>query len=272
MGLAQLGNTIGRIYRAEHVSTASGLARHLAWRYRRLRGRFPVQLPLSHSILQADWALGVAALVNCMGMYDYNNMTLIQRTLGQFGGSLLDIGANIGSYTLVASETGQPIIAVEPHPAAFGMLRENVRRNKRPNVTLLQTAASDHCGELLFSDERALSLNQVLKSDATRPTITVPCSTADALCQQLGHWPTIVKIDVEGHEAQVLRGFTDGLSHVDLLIVEDGHRSAVQRILRDQALEGPLYYHHRKQQFNTTPQPAAEDPVYLNPRLREQLS
>ena len=103
MGLSQFLNTVQQIRRAEHVGFLPGLGRHMAWQCRRVLHRFPVDLRVSESTLHADRPSGQAALVNCLGMYDFNNLTLIRTLLAEWKGVFCDVGANFGVYTLVAS-------------------------------------------------------------------------------------------------------------------------------------------------------------------------
>src|SRR5215472_13101794 len=132
MALSQVANSIRRIVRNPHVSSAPALGRYASWQARRALRLFPTELPLSRSTLIApSGRCGVSSLVNSCGLYDYNNMRLVQELL-QEGGDFIDIGANIGSYTLVASE--QPsarVLSIEPHPLTFAHLERNIARNRR---------------------------------------------------------------------------------------------------------------------------------------------
>src|SRR5437016_9206062 len=134
--MLQLVNTLRQIWNSESVHPAAGYFRHAQWHLRRLIRGFPVDLRLSESVLHVERAMGVAALVNSMGKYDYNNMSFIAELLRCIGGTFVDVGANIGTYTLVASEVPTArVISVEPHPGTFIQLVDNVRRNGRGNVT-----------------------------------------------------------------------------------------------------------------------------------------
>src|SRR5438445_3744049 len=199
--MLQLLNTFRQIWNSDSVHPAVGCLRHAQWHMRRLVGGFPVDLPLSHSVLHVDKAMGVAALVNAMGKYDYNNMSFIADLLAGFGGTFVDVGANIGTYTLVASEVrAARVISIEPHPRTFSQLVENVRRNGRSNVVCLSVALSDHLGRVRLTDLPDAAVNRVLGSDEAGQTVTVPCRTMAAVCSELGVVPDFVKIDVEGHE------------------------------------------------------------------------
>ena len=67
---------------------------------------------------------------------------------------VIDIGANIGSYTILLSNlVGKKgrVIAFEPIPVTFLHLSENVRHGKHNNVTLRNAAASDKCDQVNMS-------------------------------------------------------------------------------------------------------------------------
>jgi len=264
MGLSQFLNSVTRIVRAEQVGTVRGITRHVGWQFRRLTRAFPVELELSKSRLRAEEPSGVAALVNALGMYDYNNMNLMQRALREPGGIFLDVGANIGSYTLVASETGCPVMALEPHPKTFRLLTENISLNGRANVRPINLAASDGPGEVVFTDGSDPGLNHIVGDGENVPqAIRVPATTLDALCIELGLWPTVVKIDVEGHEPEVLAGFEMGLKHAELLIIENGEREAIRDAVGSRGFEGPFYYHHRSNILRRIRPPVSEDSVFV---------
>src|SRR5579862_3264367 len=122
--MSQLLNTLDQIMHSDSVGTFKGILRHSRWQLRRVLGRFPCELPIAGSHLYVDRPGGVAALVNAMGEYDYNNMELLRLVLSQGQNTFFDIGANIGSYTLIASEAPDTqVISIEPHPASFVLLR-----------------------------------------------------------------------------------------------------------------------------------------------------
>lgn len=63
-------------------------------------------------------------------------------------GLFVDVGANIGYYTLFAASRKLDVVAIEAAPATFQKLSNNVRRNGAENVRLVQKAVSDKAGEL----------------------------------------------------------------------------------------------------------------------------
>jgi FkbM family methyltransferase len=146
---------------------------------------------------------------------------LMRRLAALDGGTLLDIGANIGFVTVRAARrlagVGH-VIAVEPHPVRFAHLRENVERNRLHNVTCVNCALGDVNGEATLHDvpqvlgPRARDVSLIRAGDG--PTYSVPLRRLDDVLAELAPVETIafVKIDVEGFESQVLAGMPQVLA------------------------------------------------------------
>ena len=164
MRLAGVQSSLVRIMSARHMNRMSAGMWYLDWQRRRLLRQFPVERTISRSrICAADRDSGVAALVYTQGMYDYNNMLFLQELLRWKPGVFFDIGANIGPYTLIASEvTDAEVWAFEPHPRTFGELAANVARNGRRNVETFQIALSDRDSILALTDGRSSATNHLV--------------------------------------------------------------------------------------------------------------
>jgi len=129
------------------------------------------------------------------------------------GDNVWDVGANVGFYTeLFANVVGSEgkIIAFEPSPKAFGILRSLAA--KRNNILLQNVALSDTDGLVdFFVNNQELSTTDGLMpaSDQT-DTIKVTVKRADTFIELAS--PSIIKIDVEGFELEVLNGMRQTLS------------------------------------------------------------
>src|SRR5688572_1480089 len=159
-------SSVRRILRNRYVHRPQAVGRHVGWQFRRIARAFPAELPLSESVLVAQSGnCGVSALVNAHGMYDYNNMQLIKRVLAD-GGVLVDVGANVGAFSLIGSEQPRArVVAYEPHPATYELLRENLRRNDRGNVEAICAAAGSRDGEIRISDTPGSSTTHALNAN-----------------------------------------------------------------------------------------------------------
>ena len=136
------------------------------------------------------------------------------------GGHIIDVGANIGYTTVLFADYVTPgfkIFAIEPHPANFEKLQENVARyGLEDRVVLIRAAVGEADGETdlwqnetSHADHRILtaSLNDSLAENSFQ-TLKVPLITLDSLSSEysLAGSVKFVKIDVQGYELPVLEG------------------------------------------------------------------
>jgi FkbM family methyltransferase len=137
----------------------------------------------------------------------------------------LDVGANIGSYTLLASGVCKArTISFEPDPQTMVLLRRNIDLNGlHERVLLQQTAVGAEEGEVEFTLGRDTG-NHVTKGNAER-TQRVSMQTLDSVAALTP--PTMIKVDVEGYEAQVFRGAQAVLKSPLLkAVITEGQRPA----------------------------------------------
>lgn len=266
-------NTVDQIVHSDSVGPMEGLKRHWKWQIRRLLNLFPCALPIAGSQLYVDRPGGVAALVNAMGEYDFNNMELLRLVMSHGNPTFFDIGANIGAYTLLASEFPNAfVVALEPHPATFSLLKQNIELNARDNVFCLNIAVSDAEGSVLFSDYSELAINRVLMPDETESkSLSVSCQRIDEVCLNLQIEPDFVKIDVEGHEQQVLEGFGCLAGKAKMVFIERGECPELRSILQTAGYNGPWFVHFKNKTFSKLPQTRREDPVYIEPQYVSEL-
>lgn len=272
MGVRQFVGSIQRIARNPYIDRVAAVGRHLDWQRRKLLRDFPLELELSESVLLATHGrCGVSALVNAHGLYDFNNMTLLKRLLAN-GGVFVDVGANVGAYTLVASEQARArVLAFEPHPATFAMLEENLRRNGRKNVFASCAAVGNKVGVLSISDTPGSSTTHVIAGDSDS-AIEVPVVRLDVELERRDLHADAIKIDVEGFEYQVLHGMGEELCHATVVFVEvnglsdqrGAGRDNIFALLRDAGLDGPFYYDARASRCEATPVHPGEDPLFVN--------
>ena len=136
------------------------------------------------------------------------------------GDIVVDVGANIGSLSLLAAViTGDEgkVLAVEPHPRIFRFQQENLALNSRQRVEAHNVALGDSDGSLRFSDERADDQNGVLNDEDGG--IVIPVTTLDRLAKDLPR-VTLLKIDVEGYEMAVLAGASATLERTECVFYE----------------------------------------------------
>lgn len=149
-------------------------------------------------------------------------------TLGDGGGDVLDIGTNIGVVAASLARhvgAGGHVHAFEPSPDTARMAAATVALNGLRNVTLTEAAVGDTDGEIAF---HATPGNSAIASAVRHGfsllnewrEISVPCLTIDAIAEARAiDRLRLVKIDVEGHELNVLRGGLRTFRHLKPSIV-----------------------------------------------------
>ena len=132
------------------------------------------------------------------------------------GDRAIDLGANVGFYTLFLSRAVGAdglVCAVEPVPPTHELLAYNARKLGLHNVRLLQCAASGEEGTVTMQiphfewGGENLYQARIVGGDgrAGQRSFTVPARTLDSMAEGLGSPVAFVKCDVEGHELACLR-------------------------------------------------------------------
>lgn len=128
------------------------------------------------------------------------------------GDIVLDIGANIGYFSLVFSQvvgTNGRVFAFEPDPNNFALLKKNVEINNLKNVALNQKAVSDVSKSLpLYLCEYNHAQHRIYPSPRCNETVMVDAITIDEYLAGTEFYNRInfVKMDVEGAEYNVIEG------------------------------------------------------------------
>jgi len=148
----------------------------------------------------------------------------------KFGDTVVDVGANIGHYTLQLSRAVGPtgrVIAMEPMPETFELLTANVRAAGAYNVTLLNLAASSKSGSVSMTLPKWENGNDNfyqarISADGNYKAL---CASVDLL--ELPR-VSLLKIDAEGHDLEVLRG-AERLIGRDMptIIIESGSKGPI---------------------------------------------
>lgn len=134
---------------------------------------------------------------------DLPEMLAWRRALRQ-GGLFIDVGANVGTYTIWAAELGAEVIALEPATDTFRLLQENIVLNGY-QVTAVRAAAGDHCGTVRFTAGLDAGNRVAPHGPEVAELITVDSLMGNRRAAGM-------KIDVEGFEIDVLRGAANALA------------------------------------------------------------
>jgi FkbM family methyltransferase len=200
---------------------------------------------------------------------DFINMTIREEEIIQHfqphkGDIVVDVGAHVGRYTLIASKRvglNGRVIAIEANPDNFQMLNRNVKLNQLTNVTSLNCAiysqetkiklylAGEGMGQTIYNTimtERA--------NEGKEKFLEISANTLDHLLklQEISevNW---IKIDVEGAELEVLRGATDIISHSkDITLLIEVHNLSGSNTTLYEPITRFLNKHNFKLDFEKT--------------------
>ena len=172
------------------------------------------------------WIVGSSNHGCWLGSYEYNKQKLFSNTI-QPGSVVFDIGANVGFYTLLASELVGPsgcVVALEPWPANVKLLRRHVDMNHCANVTILDCAVGGADGTARFAEGPNNSQGHLSAAGA----LEIKLVTLDLLVlQKQIPAPDYLKIDIEGAEFEALKGAIDTLAQFHPVIFLATHGSEV---------------------------------------------
>jgi FkbM family methyltransferase len=112
---------------------------------------------------------------------------------------VLDAGAYVGDFTVKAAKKAREVIAVEPIPRNFELLKKNVEANSLKNVTIVNKALWKEAGMLKLADEGG-------ESHTASEGVVVEAVTVDDMLAELGRSVSVVKMDIEGAEKYALKG------------------------------------------------------------------
>ena len=173
---------------------------------------FAYRVARSTGLLSTTWGRGLSE-----GAYSlYKNLfepgVDHLRSLVHPGASIVDVGANVGFFTLKFAKwvsDGGRVIAIEPEPGNLDALNRAISRSRAANIDVIQAAAAEKEGELF------LSLNPLNPADhrLAEKGIPIRAITIDGLLQERG-WPpvSLIKIDVQGAEPRTLAGARETIS------------------------------------------------------------
>lgn len=192
-----------------------GLYRFARWQMLSRQGGDVTTPWIEGSVLVARHGMhGATGNIYC-GLHEHADMAFVLHALRP-DDLFLDIGSNIGSYTILASKVcGARTIAFEPDPGTAAALRRNIAANGIEGlVTVEQTALGDEEGTISFTVGKDAMNHVATAQDTVVQTVGV------CRLDSLGPFsPTVIKMDAEGFEDQIVRGATQTFAAPSLLAV-----------------------------------------------------
>lgn len=146
-----------------------------------------------------------------VGLAEFEDMAFLLHFLHEED-LFVDVGANIGSYTVLASKVvGARTIAFEPFPPTYNKLKGNIIINQiEQRVEIFNTALGDAEASISFTTDLD-TMNHVIVGNSTESgeSCVVPVKRLDDVL--VDHVPRLIKIDVEGYETAVIGGASSTL-------------------------------------------------------------
>ncbi len=148
----------------------------------------------------------------------------------------IDVGANVGYYTVAAALSGMEVLAFEPISSTASVLERNISLSGVSHkVKVIRAAAWSEDTHLTLNVNPYLLGQATARSDLSGNSWKeekVKATTLDRFSSELPS-PLIIKIDVEGSEVEVLRGAKETLNRTLALVIEisPGNLNPVRRLL-----------------------------------------
>jgi FkbM family methyltransferase len=198
------------------VGTGAGaLARAWAWQlWRRASGRPALIRCIDGSLLIAPPWSRTGSMIAATGLTERDDGLLFLDLLRP-GDLFVDVGANIGFYTLLAARRGAHVEAFEPSAQAAANCERSLALNGlRANVHRAACGAS--AGSVRFSTGLDVHNHVVAEGGVEVPMVTLDEQLEGASAQL-----AVLKVDAEGHDIEVLRGALGALQRLlPLVLVE----------------------------------------------------
>ena len=147
------------------------------------------------------------------GTYEPEYRRLFERELRP-GATVVDAGAHIGTYTLLASRAVGPsgrVVAIEPDPYNVRALEANVRREGCTNARIVRKALADMPGRARFQQSLGTISSSFEAREGRGPfrELELDLTSVDAELDGTDVDALVVKLDVEGAEPRALAGITE---------------------------------------------------------------
>lgn len=233
-----------------------------------------------------DWVGGTRLIVGAgmrgvtgevyLGVNEFEDVLLVAHLLRP-GDLFVDVGANVGSYTLIAAKVGGAnTVTIEPIPATVEQLIDHLRLNRiEERVEIVSCGVSAEPGELWFTSGED-ALNRVTATPDAR-SMRVPVRTLDDVLS--GKAPLCLKIDVEEHESAVVAGAQLVLANpaLKVVLIETGVANRNEAFLKSFTDHGfaPHRYDPATRELKLTGTIAGHntlfvrDPAFVQARLRD---
>lgn len=184
---------------------AAALLRFLFWQLNTRLNKYPIIYSFTEKskLIISKGMTGATGNYYC-GLHEFEEMSFLLHFL-KSDDLFIDIGANVGSYTILASaHVGAKSVSFEPHPATFKRLMDNIHLNNIKDKVIPYNEGLGNSETNLFFTDKLDTANYISEKENT-DTIKVNVSKLDSKIVSLNN-ATLLKMDVEGYEKFVIEG------------------------------------------------------------------
>lgn len=214
----------------------------------------PVRLVRDGHVLYVDPADQQIGAVHAAGVPYEAHIAAALREYLHAGAVMLDIGANIGSFALLAASLVGPagrVIAVEPLQRNRVLLARAAQESGFDRIQVIAAAAADHIGQVELrthphtSNSACVAAAGELLSSVQGETVRVPTVVLDEVLGGLSRLD-VIKANISGMEPLALRGLEATLRKFRPLLVSEFHPWAIERA---SGMAGEAYLHWLRRHY-----------------------
>lgn len=201
------------------ANRAGAVARFARWQIGTRLLKMPHLVPfVDDTVLVVERGMTGATGNYYCGLLEHSDMAFVLHFL-RADDLFVDVGANIGSYTVLASGGAKArTVSIEPIPSTFKNLKRNVIVNQLEDQVECHNIGLGASDETLrFVSSRDTTNRVATEQDQGSDFIDVPVRRLDAVLANAQ--PALIKIDVEGWEAEVLKGMPEQLAQPNLAAI-----------------------------------------------------
>jgi FkbM family methyltransferase len=252
----------------------------LKWQLNTRLNPYPIIYPYTEKTKLLIWKgmTGATGNIYC-GLIEFEDMGFLLHFLRPED-TFIDIGANVGAYTILASgEIGARTITIEPVPSTFQVLCDNILLNRlEDKVEALNIGLGKEKGIIKFTS--SLDTINHVATEEDIDSIEVELDTLDNIVHTI---PSLIKMDVEGFETEVVNGAAKTLQNRQLkaIIIElngSGNRYGYDENLIHQKLLSlaflPYHYNPFTRELKERISPNVHNTLYLRdiPMVKDRVT
>jgi FkbM family methyltransferase len=222
-------------------SRLEAISKYVRWQLGTSVLGWPVVVPFvgNSKLVVARGMHGATGNVYC-GLHEFADMAFLLHFLRP-ADRFVDIGANVGSYTILAAAVvGATAVSIEPVPETFALLQCNLRINNVEHlVTAKNLALGERAEELRISLDRGTQ-NSIVGADYSGRVVQVSVEPLDSLLN--GQATALWKVDVEGYELHVLDGAQQSITNESLqAVILESDSEAIHHIMKSHGFQLAAY-------------------------------